>query len=180
MVLVRRARGRRSGVAEFAAEHADGLVKLAYAMCGDRGRAEDACQEALVAVYRRWPRLDDPLAYARRSVINASHDDWRRNARQDRTKGALSGLAVGHGEHPQDALLTRGVLMDAVRRLPDGQRAVIVLRYGSQLTEAETAATLDISIGTVKSQTARALARLRDELSSELVTHDGTHATEDR
>jgi RNA polymerase sigma-70 factor (sigma-E family) len=170
---MRRPYGRRSGFEEFAAEHAEGLVRLAYAMGGDRTRAEDACQEALVALYRRWPRLENPLAYARRSVINASRDGWRRDSRRHRTHEALAALARTESERPDDAVLARGALMDALRRLPDGQRAVIVLRYGSQLTEAETAATLDISIGTVKSQTARAFARLRDELSpEELVIHD--------
>ncbi|MGH2873606.1 MAG: SigE family RNA polymerase sigma factor [Solirubrobacteraceae bacterium] len=169
---MRRPYGRRSGFEEFAAEHAEGLVRLAYVMCGDRSRAEDACQETLVALYRRWPRLETPLAYARRSVINASRDGWRRDSRQHRTQETLTELARTESEHPEDALLARAALMDALRRLPDRQRAVIVLRYGSQLTETETAATLDISIGTVKSQTARAFARLRAELSSEQIIYD--------
>jgi DNA-directed RNA polymerase specialized sigma24 family protein len=66
---------KRSRYEEFVAANGDELVKLAYAICGDRGRAEDAVQEALTRVYQRWSRLTDPLAYARRTAINATRDD---------------------------------------------------------------------------------------------------------
>jgi DNA-directed RNA polymerase specialized sigma24 family protein len=61
---------------EFVQVHGDGLVRLSFALCGDRGRAEDATQEALARVYLRWPRLADPLPYARRAVVNATRDSW--------------------------------------------------------------------------------------------------------
>jgi RNA polymerase sigma-70 factor (sigma-E family) len=156
---------KRSRYEEFVAANADGLVKLVYAICGDRGRAEDAVQEALTRVYQRWSRLSDPLAYARRTAINATHDDWRRSMRAARAHREAARLPSTGAEDPQERFVSNSALMDALDELPHGQRAVIVLRYGSQLSEAETAATLNITIGTVKSQSARALARLRETLN---------------
>jgi len=156
---------KRSRFEQFVATHGDELVKLAYAICGDRGRAEDAVQEALTRVYQRWSRLNDPLAYARRSAINATRDDWRRSMRADRAYREAARLPSPDVDDPQERFVANSALMEALDELPHGQRAVIVLRYGSQLSEAETAATLNISTGTVKSQTARALARMREALS---------------
>ena len=69
---------------EFVRVHGDSLVRLAYALCSDRGRAEDATQEALARLYQRWGRLDDPLPYARRCVVNATKDHWRHSSRRER------------------------------------------------------------------------------------------------
>jgi RNA polymerase sigma-70 factor (sigma-E family) len=162
---MRRSLSKRSRYEEFVAVNGDELVKLAYAICGDRGRAEDAVQEALTRVYQRWSRLTDPLAYARRTAINATRDDWRRSMRADRARGEVARLPPTNVDEPHERLVTNSALMDALDELPHGQRAVIVLRYGSQLSEAETAAALGITTGTVKSQTARALARMREVLS---------------
>jgi RNA polymerase sigma-70 factor (sigma-E family) len=162
---MRRPVSKRSRYEEFVGANADGLVKLVYAICGDRGRAEDAVQEALTRVYQRWSRLTDPLAYARRTAINATRDDWRRAKRADRAHREAARLPSVDTDDPQERFVANNALMAALDELPHGQRAVIVLRYGSQLSEAETAATLKISIGTVKSQTARALARLRELLT---------------
>jgi RNA polymerase sigma-70 factor (sigma-E family) len=162
---MRRSPSKRSRYEEFVVANGDGLVKLAYAICGDRGRAEDAVQEALSRVYQRWSRLTDPLAYARRTAINATRDDWRRSMRADRAHREAARLPSTDAGDPHERFVTNSALMDALDGLPHGQRAVIVLRYGSQLTEAETAATLNITIGTVKSQTARALARMREVLT---------------
>jgi RNA polymerase sigma-70 factor (sigma-E family) len=156
---------KRSRYEEFVAANGDELVKLAYAICGDRGRAEDAVQEALTRVYQRWSRLTDPLAYARRTAINATRDDWRRSMRADRAHREVARFPSTNADDPQERLVTNSALMDALDELPHGQRAVIVLRYGSQLSEAETAAGLGITTGTVKSQTARALARMREVLT---------------
>jgi RNA polymerase sigma-70 factor (sigma-E family) len=157
---------KRSRYEEFVAAHGDGLVKLAYAICGDRGRAEDAVQEALTRVYQRWSRVSDPLAYARRTAINATRDDWRRSMRADRAHREVARFPSTNADDPQERLVTNSALMDALDELSHGQRAVIVLRYGSQLSEAETAAALGITTGTVKSQSARALARMREVLSA--------------
>ena len=156
---------KRSRYEEFVAANGDGLVRLAYAICGDRGRAEDAGQEALIRVYQHWSRLTDPLAYARRTAINATRADWRRSMRADRAHRDAARLPSTDADDPQERLITNHALIDALKELPHGQRAVIVLRYGCQLSEAETAATLEITIGTVKSQTARALTRMREALT---------------
>jgi RNA polymerase sigma-70 factor (sigma-E family) len=161
---MRRSPSKRTRYEEFVAANGDGLVRLAYAICGDRGRAEDAVQEALTRVYQRWSRLTDPLAYARRTAINATRDDWRRSVRAELAHREAARLSSADADDPQERFVTNSALMDALDGLTHGQRAVIVLRYGSQLSEAETAATLDISTGTVKSQTARALARMREAL----------------
>jgi len=155
---------------EFVRIHGDSLVRLAYALCADRGRAEDATQEALARLYQRWDRLDDPLPYARRCVVNATKDHWRQSSRRERRE-LLAALA----EPPDTARLLddqvadRDRLIRALRRLPHGQRAVIVLRYWQQLPEPEIAAILGNSVGTVKSQASRALGKLREELRSDLV-----------
>ena len=159
---------------EFVAANSDGLVRLAYSICGDRGRAEDAVQEALTRVYQRWSRVTEPLAYTRRSVINATRDDRRGLMRADRAHREASRLRSGDTDDPHERFVTNTALIEALDALPHGQRAVIVLRYGSQLSEAETAATLDITTGTVKSQTARALARLREVLTPREPAAHGT------
>jgi RNA polymerase sigma-70 factor (sigma-E family) len=157
---------KRCRFEEFVAAHGDGLVRLAYGICGDRGRAEDAVQEALTRVYQRWSRVSDPLAYARRAAVNATRDDWRRSVRADRAYREVARSALRDGGDPQERLVANSALMNALDGLPHGQRAVIVLRYGSQLSEAETAAALGVTVGTVKSQSARALARMREVLSA--------------
>lgn len=100
-------------------------------------------------------RLTDPLAYARRTVINATRDDWRRSMRAERARREVARFPSTDAHDPQERLVTNSALTDALDELPHGQRAVIVLRYGSQLSEAETAAALGITTGTVKSQKRR-------------------------
>ena len=146
---------------EFARAHASGLLRLSYALCGDRGRAEDATQEALARVFTRWRKLDDPLPYARRVVINATRDTWRRVGSRE-TVGLPEEFDVP--TDPLAALDDRALLLHALRRLPQGQRAVLTLRFWNDLSEADTARTLDISVGTVKSQTSRGLKALRSLL----------------
>jgi RNA polymerase sigma-70 factor (sigma-E family) len=162
---------KRSRFEEFAAEHSAGLIKIGLMVSGDRGRAEDAAQEALVRVYQRWSRLSDPLAYARRTVVNATRDDWRRVQRATRAYDAAGRLAAREAsDDAETSMLQRDALMTALDTLPHRQRAVIVLRYLCELTEAETATVLEIAVGTVKSQTHDALARLRQTLDASLTT----------
>lgn len=154
---------------EFARIHGDAFIRLSFALCGDRGQAEDATQEALTRVYLRWGRIEDPLPYARRCVINATNDHWRRSGRQERREQSAAQEASGMPAMLDDLVADRDRVVRAVRRLPAGQRAVIVLRYWHQLSEPEVAQVLGNSVGTVKSQTSRALDRLREELQSDLV-----------
>ena len=152
---------------EFVRVQGDSLVQLSYVLCGDRGKAEDATQEALTRVYLRWKRIDAPLPYARQCVVNATNDEWRRFGR-DRGREERAAAEPVELEEQFDVLLAdRDRLLHALRSLPYGQRAVVVLRYWQQLSEPETAQVLGISVGTVKSQTSRALRRLRQLLSTD-------------
>ena len=155
---------------EFVRVHGDSLIRLAYVLCGDRGWAEDATQEALTRLYLRWGRIADPLPYARRCVVNATNDHGRRSGRRQRRE-----LLAAQLEPPElaalvdDQIADRDRLIRALRRLPHGQRAVIVLRYWHQLPESEIARILGNSVGTVKSQASRALGRLRAEFEADLM-----------
>jgi len=157
-----------SGFEEFVQAHGDSLIRLSYALCGDRGRAEDAVQEALTRLYLRWGRVDDPLPYARRCVVNATNDEWRRLSRRSQRESAAAELPVELPAALEDLVADRDRLLQALRQLPYGQRAVIVLRYWHQLSEPETAQILGNSVGTVKSQTSRAIGQLRHLLHADL------------
>lgn len=154
--------------------HGDSLVRLSYGLCSDRAMAEDAVQEALTRVYLRWGKLsgtpEELLAYARRAVVNATRDQWRRLSRRERRERTAADAEPVEPPVPfDDAVADRDRLVAALRRLPHGQRAVIVLRFWHQLSEQETADALGTSVGTVKSQSSRALRRLRGELAGELL-----------
>ncbi|MCD4527279.1 SigE family RNA polymerase sigma factor [Nocardioides sp. cx-173] len=134
------------------------LLRSAYLLTGDLHRAQDLVQEALVKVALRWSRLREgnPTAYARRVVVNDNVSWWRRRRE---TPGVESDDSVPEGlsSDPVTALVVRRALM----RLTPAQRSVLVLRHFDDLSERETAEVLGVSIGTVKSQNAAALARLR-------------------
>jgi RNA polymerase sigma-70 factor (sigma-E family) len=150
---------RRSDFDDFVAGSAKRLLGLAYALTGDRSAAEDLLQDVFMRLYGAWPRVDDPYAYARRALVNASRSRWRRRARHPEVR-----LTDEHDRAAADATDRadeRDRLVRAIARLPAGQRAAVVLRFLEDLTESDTAAALGCSIGTVKSQTARALTRLR-------------------
>jgi RNA polymerase sigma-70 factor (sigma-E family) len=144
----------------FLAARSTALLRTAYALTGDWHRAEDLLQTALVSCYGRWSRIEDPEAYLRRTMVRA-YLGWRRR----RWVGELPTARVGGGrpdpgEHT--AIELRGSVLAALATLPQRQRAVVVLRYYLDLSEAETAGTLGISVGTVKSQSSKGLAKLRD------------------
>jgi RNA polymerase sigma-70 factor (sigma-E family) len=153
---------------EFVRDHGDALVRLSFALCGDRGKAEDAAQEALTRVYLRWSRLGDPLPYARRAVVNATRDSWRHSSRRQQREQVVAGYAADLPPAFDDVVADRDRMTKALLRLPYGQRAVLVLRFWHQLSEQETADALGNSVGTVKSQASRALGRLREELQPDL------------
>jgi len=143
--------------------HALGLIRLAVVMLGDRPAAEDVVQEAFCGLYRRWHALSEEanaLAYVRSSVINGCRTALRRRVRQL----TLAGFAeAGEADSAESAVLLgeehRQVLL-AIRRLPSRQREALVLRYYLDLDEAEIASCMQVSRGTVKSTTSRALAAL--------------------
>lgn len=147
----------------FVAAVSGRLMRSAYLITGDVAAAEDLLQTALERAYRRWAHVrhrEEPEAYVRRILVNAATDNWRRYRRQRAV--VLSDAVLPPAEDAAiTALPERDELMAGLRSLPAGQRAVLVLRYFDDLTEAETARTLGCTVGTVKSQHARAMARLR-------------------
>jgi RNA polymerase sigma-70 factor (sigma-E family) len=148
----------------FARRSADRLLRTALLLSGDHGHAEDLVQTALLRTARRWSAARrDPDAYARRVVVNLARDRWRLLRR----RFGEAPLEIDVAVPVTDGLADRELLLAAVRLLPPGQRAVLVLRYFDDLSVADTAAALGCSTGTVKSQTARALDRLRAALTSE-------------
>jgi RNA polymerase sigma-70 factor (sigma-E family) len=142
--------------------HALGLVRLAVVMTGDQGSAEDIVQDAFLGLYRRWDHLTDlphPLAYLRASVLNGCRTALRRRSRAERTQY----LREVPGESAEAlALLSeeQRAVARAIRGLPARQREALVLRYYLSMSEADTAAAMRVSRGTVKSATSRALAAI--------------------
>lgn len=140
------------------------LFTMAMLLSGQhRAEAEDLLQDVLERAYQRWGRITrngDPDAYVRKMMVNAAVDRWRR-LRHRREEPLMSdSSAVADRDQAAD-IADRDLLLRALAELPPHQRAVLVLRYFEDLTEAQTAATLGCTVGAVKSQASRALARLR-------------------
>lgn len=147
------------GFEEFVATRQRGLLRAAWLLTGDWAAAEDLVQTALVRAWPHWRRLDDEPAaeaYVRRVMLNAYL-----SARRRRWRGETPTADLPEQPAPAADADLRGALVDAVRRLPRRQRAVVVLRFFDDLTEAQAASVLGCSVGTVKSQTSKALAGLR-------------------
>ncbi|TVL90985.1 SigE family RNA polymerase sigma factor [Streptomyces sp. SAJ15] len=151
---------------QFVATRSPALLKLAMLLCGgDRYEAEDLLQNALVKTAGRWHRVEEPEAYVRQVLYRQQVGRWRlRWPRREVTVAAPPERGVVDGA---GVVETRIVIRDALSRLTARQRTVLVLRYFEDLPEAEVAALLGCSIGTVRSTTHRSLARLR-QLSPEL------------
>ena len=151
------------------------LVRLGYLLAGDRGRAEDLVQTALVKVYGRWASLRDPEAAAAytRTVMVREASRWRRRRWVGETPTVLvDDLGVAAGDRA-NGVATAALVRQALQDLPVQQRAVLVLRYFEQRSEAEIGEMLGISPGTVKSRASRALCALRDSgCLDELVTEE--------
>jgi RNA polymerase sigma-70 factor (sigma-E family) len=148
----------------FVAERGDRLLRTAALLAGSRADGEDLLQSALERLLRHWRQIDrDPENYVRRTLYNLAADGWRRQQVQQR-KAVL--FEPAPPADPQTAVDVRDAVVRVLVRLPPRQRAVLVLRYFEQLSEAETAAALGCSVGTVKSATARGLARLREMTAS--------------
>ena len=159
---------------EFVTARWSALLRMAYLLTGDHGRAEDLVQNALVRVHRHWAKVlaeDDgseergPEAYVRKTMVNLNTDWWRRLGSRERPGGILPG-----GDRPSSAdayaeMELREDLWAELRALPAKMRATLVLRYFEDLGEAETADILGCSIGAVKSQCSRGLARLQKAMT---------------
>ena len=154
---------RRDEFGQFMAARWPALVRLAYGLTGDRWLAEDVAQAALASAYAAWWRVrraDDPDAYVRRILVNTSNRRFRRRriAEHAREPAELPDTAVAD---PADLIGQRSALLSALRELPHRQRAIVVLRYWEDLSDAQVAAALGCAEGTVRSQASRALAKLR-------------------
>lgn len=153
-----------AGFRAFVETHGAALQHAARLLTGDHHRGEDLVQTVLTRVYLRWGRIDAPLAYARRALVTAHIDQSRRRWWGERPTGQLP-------ESPErDSTIATSDLRDELRRLlaelTAQERAVVVLRYYLDLSERDTADTLGIPLGTVKSSCARALARMRVDAAS--------------
>jgi RNA polymerase sigma-70 factor (sigma-E family) len=147
---------------QFLAERADRLLRTAVLLTGSREAGQDLLQTALERLLRHWRTLrGDPEGYLRRTLYNLAADGFRRQGRLQRKL-----LLLRADTRPQPDVTAPVDLRDALVRmlvqLPPRQRAVLVLRYWEQLSEAETAAVLGWPEGTVKSATSRGLRRLRE------------------
>jgi RNA polymerase sigma-70 factor (sigma-E family) len=143
------------------------LLKFAYLVTGDRGRAEEAVQDALVSVCPRWHRIvrgGNPEAYVRRSIVNADRALWRRFRRRETL---VAGVPFAALVDVADEVATRDAAWGLCLTLPRRQRAAVVLRYYEGLSDAEIGAILGCSPATVRSQIHRALAALRQRLRTQ-------------
>lgn len=148
---------------EFVAARSSALLRTAYLLTGDAHHAQDLLQTALLAVARRWGDIRDreqPERYLRRAMYRHQVNRWRARARRPETVVAAPPEQPAGRDHASETVV-RHRLLEALRSLPPRQRAVVVLRYYEDRPEAEAAALLDISVGTVRSQASKALARLR-------------------
>jgi RNA polymerase sigma-70 factor (sigma-E family) len=139
------------------------LLRFGYVLTGDAHRGEELAQTALVTTYRRWRHLrhEEPHAYVRRAMVNAHTSLWRRHRRETPLPETFDLPSPHAGPGAYDDV---DQVLRALRVLPPRQRAVMVLRYYEDLSEAEIARTLGCSPGTVKSQASRAMKALRREL----------------
>lgn len=143
-----------------ARQHA--LLRAAYLVCGDAHLAEDLLQQAFAKVALRWDRLrhENPDAYIRRILYRDAISSWRRT-RRERVVEVLPDA----GRPDQSAAVAERLDLErALATLTPKQRAVVVLRFLEDRSEADTAEVLGVSVGTVKSQTHTALARLREHI----------------
>jgi RNA polymerase sigma-70 factor (sigma-E family) len=151
--------------AEFVRQALPGLLRYGHMLTGNPHDAADLVQSVLEQVGARWQTIarksGDPMAYTRRAMVNAHVSRWRR-----RRKESLLAEVPDTPAEPQGDPFDNEPLWEALRGLPPRQRAVLVLRYYEEKSEAEIAAVLGVNRGTVKSQASKALAALRSRLGT--------------
>jgi RNA polymerase sigma-70 factor (sigma-E family) len=157
--------GTRQDFADFVAARSAELLRLAYVLAGDQHAAEDLLQSALTKAAARWGRIHSaPEGYVRQIMYREQVSWWRHRARRPVT------VVAEVPERPaQDEMImvdARLALRDALLALPPGKRVMLVLRYLEDLSEAQVADILGCSVGTVRSQTYKAIAQLRTVLPS--------------
>jgi RNA polymerase sigma-70 factor (sigma-E family) len=170
-------RGRDEEFTAFVAARSRALLGTAYLLAGDRGRGEDLLQTALLKTYLAWPRLREPQAaeaYVRRTMVTTSIS-WSRR----RWRGELPAAELPHQVTPDATTQVdrRDEVWPHLRGLAPRQRAVLVLKFYEDLPETGIAELMGCSVGTVKSQTHRALATLRSRMGLAEPTADADVTT---
>ncbi len=155
---------------EFVALRSQALLRTAYLLCGgDRQAAEDMLQDVLMGMYGKWRRIrTSPEAYARKALANAAANRWRRRSRKPEAP-------MDHAQTPttrshEEQVVAADSVVRALAQLPTKMRAVLVLRFFDDLSEADTARALGCGVGTVKSQTSRGLSRMRELMGEQVLT----------
>ncbi len=154
---------RANGFRDYVTSRSPSLLRAAYLLTGNRADAEDLVQAALAKTFQAWDRIEDRAAldgYVRRAMINTHISWWRRRKFEEFPTDELPDQAVADHAGRSDL---RDSLRSAVERLPQRMRAAVVLRYYEDMTEAEVADALGVSLGTVKSTVSRAVAKLRGD-----------------
>jgi RNA polymerase sigma-70 factor (sigma-E family) len=167
--------------ADFVRANERALLRLGWLLMADRHAAEDLVQTALEKTLPKWQsiRHDDPMAYVHRVMLNTRTSWWRRHKGRESLTSDVTDRGVGD---QTETFAEHDRLTTALQSLTPGQRKVVVLRHYGDLSEAQVAALLGCSVGTVKSQNARALARLRlalAELAQDAHDPHGTHQWRD-
>jgi RNA polymerase sigma-70 factor (sigma-E family) len=154
---------------DFVRSRSAALYRYAYLLAGNSHDADDLVQEALIRLRGAWPRVhrrDDPTGYARTTIARLHISAWRRRRRES----VVAQMPDVASDDPGfAAAVRRSALAQALTALPRRQRAVIVLRFYEERTEQEIAEILGISTSTVRSQAARAMAKLRATPRLELI-----------
>jgi RNA polymerase sigma-70 factor (sigma-E family) len=158
--------------AAWARGRMDALLRFGRLLAGDVHSAEDLVQTALAQTWAAWPRVrrhDDPEGYVRRVMVNTQIGEWRRRQRRRLasvpTSGDVDDASVGMVDQTDP-------LWRALVALPPRQRGVVIARYCEDRSEAETASLLGCSVGTVKSQAAKGLAKLRAALGESVMSEE--------
>jgi RNA polymerase sigma-70 factor (sigma-E family) len=178
-----KAAGERSGMrpgeerdyTEYVSGRLAALHRTAYLLCGDSHRADDIVQATLTTIYVQWKRVvgaDNVDAYVHRILVRRYLIERRKW--WSRVRLGATGAEAATTEAPEHGVVVRSELVTALRALPAGQRAVVVLRYFGDLTVRDTAEALQCSEGNVKSQCARGLAALRETLQRQRRVTTGT------
>jgi RNA polymerase sigma-70 factor (sigma-E family) len=161
---------------DFVTHRAPALLRTAFLLCGgDRGAAEDLLQGVLMRAYPRWRRIrDKPEPYLRAALANAAANRWRTRSRRVTEVPLAETTEITRTGHEQQ-VVDHDQVVRALHQLPARMRAVLILRFFDDMSEADVAKALRCSTGTVKSQASRGLARLRELLAED----DDTEDTED-
>jgi RNA polymerase sigma-70 factor (sigma-E family) len=156
--------GNRIAFGEYVRTRGQALLRAALALTGNPADAEDLLQATLAKAYQSWDRIDDPGAldtYVRRVMVNTHISGWRRRRVDEYPTDELPDSALAEDATTDSDL--HDVVRRAIDRLPRQMRAAVMLRFYDDMTEPEVAAALGVSVGTVKSTVARAVAKLRND-----------------